>query len=82
MNTTAKVLLALCASVAVGAALGVLFAPDKGNETRKKLMKRGKRLVGAVDDSIAEGRESLEEVKGVLQKQLTKVNQQLDDIRF
>ncbi|MFA6400417.1 MAG: YtxH domain-containing protein [Salinivirgaceae bacterium] len=37
MNT-GKVVLGLVAGVAVGALLGVLFAPDKGSETRKNLM--------------------------------------------
>ena len=32
-----KVLLGVLAGVAVGATLGILFAPDKGSETRKKI---------------------------------------------
>jgi len=82
MNNGFKVLLAIGASVAIGAAIGVLYAPDEGYETRKKMIKRGKKLVGAVNDSLDEGKESLEEIKDVLQKQLHKVNRKMEELKF
>jgi gas vesicle protein len=36
-----KVLLGVLAGVAVGATLGILFAPDKGSTTRKKISRKG-----------------------------------------
>ena len=40
--SSGKVLLGLLAGVAVGALLGILFAPDKGSVTRDKMSKKAK----------------------------------------
>ncbi|HRO68974.1 MAG TPA: YtxH domain-containing protein [Chitinophagaceae bacterium] len=39
MNTKSKVLLGILGAAAAGVVIGMLIAPDKGNETRKKLRK-------------------------------------------
>ena len=47
-NSTATAIAALLAGVAVGAALGILFAPDKGSETRSKLVAGARDLASDV----------------------------------
>ena len=82
MKNITKVLIAVGASVAIGAALGMLYAPDEGKETRKKIAQRTKKLRGSVSDSLNEGKESLEDIKDVLQKELYKVNRKIEELKF
>jgi gas vesicle protein len=51
---TEKAILAVLAGVAAGVALGVLFAPDKGKDTRKKIIRKGEDFADALNDSIEE----------------------------
>jgi len=51
-NSNGKVLLALLGGVALGAILGILFAPEKGSETRKKMVDKAKKAGGQFRDKI------------------------------
>lgn len=63
MNNTGKILVALSAGVALGAVLGIMFAPDKGSETRRKIKDKGKKLADDVKDKLNKGREKFEDLK-------------------
>ena len=60
MNSTGKVVLGVLAGAAAGATLGMLFAPDKGLETRKKISKKTKEFK---DDMKGKFSDFLENVK-------------------
>ena len=53
MNDNTKVVVALLAGLAAGAALGILFAPDKGAETRDKLSDSLKKLGESIKETAA-----------------------------
>ena len=47
---TSRVVLGIVAGAAVGAVLGVLFAPDKGSNTRRKITRKGEEFVGGIKE--------------------------------
>jgi gas vesicle protein len=77
-NNTSKIVGALLLGATVGgivgATLGILFAPDKGNETRKKLLAKGADLSDNIKDTLIdlvhEVKKEAETVKGKLSEAL------------
>ena len=63
MNNTGKILTAVAAGAAAGAILGVLFAPDKGSETRRKINEQGKKIADGVKDKLQKGKEKANDLK-------------------
>ncbi len=63
MGNTGKVLAAFAAGAAIGAVMGILFAPSKGSKTRRKLKEEGMKIVDGVEDNIRKGKEKLEHLR-------------------
>jgi gas vesicle protein len=63
MTDNSKVFVALLVGLAAGAALGVLFAPDKGNETRDKLAESLKNLGDSIKETASAEIENLINLK-------------------
>ena len=54
MTNTWKVIIAVGAGAAVGITLGLLFAPEKGSEIRKRIADQGKKIMDDIKDTIEE----------------------------
>ncbi|MDP4266930.1 MAG: YtxH domain-containing protein [Bacteroidota bacterium] len=51
MKTT-KVVVGALAGAATGAILGILFAPNKGSDTRKKILRKGRDVAENIKDRV------------------------------
>lgn len=56
-----KIIAGAVVALAAGAALGILFAPDKGANTRKKLSQQGSRYLGTIKNTAGDFANTLEE---------------------
>ncbi len=54
MKSFAKVLFGAVAGMAAGAALGILFAPEKGSDTRKKIAQKGEELKDSAKEKFTD----------------------------
>ncbi len=52
--SSGKVILGILAGAAAGALLGILFAPDKGSTTRKKILSKGEEYADELKEKFSE----------------------------
>jgi len=76
MNDNSKVLIGLLTGLAAGAALGLLFAPEKGSETRDRLSQSLKDLGDSIKDRAADEINHLASLKD---KMVSSVKNKLQD---
>ncbi len=70
MTNTSKILTALATGVVIGGVLGVLFAPDKGENTRHKIADGSKKLSDSLKNKVNEGKEKLAGMRNQLREKV------------
>nr|WP_315130718.1 YtxH domain-containing protein [uncultured Flavobacterium sp.] len=70
---TDKVVLGILGGIAAGAMLGILFAPEKGTKTRRKIMDKG-------NDYADDLKDKFDTVLGTITKKYEKIWQQGENL--
>jgi gas vesicle protein len=73
MTTTEKVLIGTLTGLVVGAISGILFAPDKGTETRKKISQKS-------NDTISGIKEKLEDLMNLVNEKVNLAAAEMKDV--
>lgn len=78
---TSKTILGVLGGVAVGTALGILFAPDKGINTRKKIAKKSSDTKDSIKNYVTDVLENFsEKYDSMLNKAEDLVTEAKDDL--
>ena len=81
--SSGKILLGVLAGVAVGAALGILFAPEKGSTTRKIIAKKSddyaEELEGKFEDFIEGVTRKFENMKEDASRMASKAKHKMEE---
>src|SRR4051812_44399185 len=76
--STAKLLCGALVGVATGLALGILNAPDSGEETKKKIKRSAHHFQGRINRILGKGVDGLAELKYIFENEATGLK---DDVR-
>lgn len=63
MNSTSKTILAVMGAAAVGAIIGMLVAPEKGSDLRRKITDATGDWTSQLSELLAQGKEQLNSLK-------------------
>lgn len=64
MSNSNKIILSLIGAAAVGVVAGILLAPDKGGDVRKKIADTATDIASRIGDWINSGKETAENAAG------------------
>jgi gas vesicle protein len=75
MKNLSKIMIATSAGLIAGCTLGLLFAPKKGEKTRRCISKKSRKLLRKMNDQM--NKEKLTELRKEFEDQLNKINDKI-----
>ena len=77
MKNNDKILIALATGLFVGGVLGVLFAPNEGKETRKRIADAEKKLNKSIKETVNRGKEKFSGLKDGVKEKIEALNEKV-----
>lgn len=74
-----KLILGVLAGAALGATLGLLFAPDKGSRTRRRILQKSNSYVDELEEKFNEFIDSVTEEYENIRKEALKMDEKAKD---
>lgn len=69
MRNSGKIILGLLGAAAAGVAIGMLLAPEKGSEIRRRIGEKAGDLASRVSDLVSYGKDKLDEMASAVTEQ-------------
>ena len=79
MNSTSKLILAMVGAAAAGAIIGLLIAPEKGSDLRKKISETAGDWTSQLNQLLASGKEQLDNLKGTVTSEADELASEASD---
>jgi gas vesicle protein len=80
MKTTTQVILGLAVAAAAGAALGMLFAPEKGKDLQNKIKDGAQDWLNQFSSLLNTGRDVAAQVKAKTQQEVENLKTELNEV--
>jgi len=81
MTTGTKVFLGILGAAAAGVAIGLIIAPEKGSETRKRISKTTSDWADQVSNLFKNGREEFENLKNKARNMRSAAEQKASNLK-
>lgn len=81
MTTTSKVIIGILGAAAAGVILGVLIAPEKGEDLRKNIKKTADDWMGDIAQWMGKGKKYLAEMKDQAEEEAAAATEQIKEAR-
>lgn len=81
MTNSNKIILGLVGAAAIGVAIGILLAPEKGSDARKKIADTATDIASRVGEWVTSGKEQVQEMAKKVDQKANRVIDEAEKVK-